>query len=73
MEFICKHCEGPATGRPYRVTSEEDGVLMLDMIVCDPCQRQARRLGLHVEKVKLEHMRTKRRLSMVHSGAVARL
>ena len=40
-------------GRTYRVTSEEDGIRLLDMIVCDACYRQAKRLGLNAEEIDL--------------------
>ena len=51
MEFLCRHCDGIVEGARYRVLSEEDGVILLDMIVCRPCYDQARELGLHGEEV----------------------
>jgi hypothetical protein len=53
MEYYCQHCNQFTTGSAYRVTSEEFGVLMLDMIVCYECSLDARRLGLHTDKFKL--------------------
>jgi hypothetical protein len=32
---------------PYRVKSEESGVVLLDMIVCYDCYAEARELGHH--------------------------
>lgn len=52
MEFFCRHCDGIATGTMYRVFSEEDGVMLLDMVVCRPCYEQAIELGLDGEEVK---------------------
>jgi hypothetical protein len=51
MEFICQHCGQLTKGLPYRVTSEEAGEILLDMIVCYSCSEQATNLGLHVEKI----------------------
>lgn len=54
MEFLCRHCEEVATGRMYRVLSEEDGAILLDMVVCRSCYDQARQLGLDGEEIKLD-------------------
>jgi RNase P subunit RPR2 len=53
MNFICQHCCELRVGGTYRVTSEEEGIRLLDMIVCDSCYRQAKRLGLRAEEVEL--------------------
>jgi RNase P subunit RPR2 len=53
MEFICRHCDKLTIGAPYRVMSEESGVILLDMIVCQSCYEQARDLGLHAEEISL--------------------
>lgn len=45
-EIICQHCGGSTAGKVYRVMSEEDGVILLDMIVCRPCYIEARKLRL---------------------------
>lgn len=47
---ICDHCGDLFFGNAHRVTSEEDGVILLDMVVCDSCGIQARRLGLKTEE-----------------------
>jgi hypothetical protein len=39
-------------GRAYRVTSEESGVMLLDMTVCYYCYIDAQRLGLHAEEIR---------------------
>jgi hypothetical protein len=46
IQILCDHCEGPLIGRAYRVISEEDGVRLLDMVVCHGCYLEARRIGL---------------------------
>jgi hypothetical protein len=52
MMFKCDHCDRITLGKPYRVTSEESGVILLDMTVCYLCFDLARRLGLHGEEVQ---------------------
>lgn len=46
IEILCDHCEGPLIGKAYRVISEEDGMRLLDMVVCHGCYLEARRIGL---------------------------
>ena len=38
-------------GNAYRVTSIEEGITMLDLVVCYPCFMEAKRLHLHAEKI----------------------
>jgi hypothetical protein len=52
MEFICRRCQHITNQTPYRVTSEEGGVVLINMIVCTPCARLAKWLGLPVVKIK---------------------
>lgn len=52
-EILCDHCEGPLTGKAYRVVSEEDGVRLLDMVVCHACYLEARRIGLETAELGL--------------------
>ena len=54
MTFVCRHCDEPIFGHPYRVTSEEDGVILLDMIVCATCAFEAKCLQLHTEIITPE-------------------
>jgi hypothetical protein len=35
----------------YRVTSEEGGVVILNMIVCEVCSREAQELELKTEEI----------------------
>ena len=53
MIHTCKHCGELFVGTAYRVTSEEDGETLLDMIVCPPCAMEAKRLQLHTEEINL--------------------
>ena len=50
-EILCDHCEGPLTGIAYHVISEEDGVILLDMVVCHGCYLEARRIGLETAEL----------------------
>ena len=43
--LTCDHCCRPFGDAPYRVKSEESGVVLLDMIVCYDCYAQAQELG----------------------------
>jgi len=52
---ICEHCGEPYKGSAYRVTSEEDGIILLDMIVCYACSIEARRLGLGTRKHEIRY------------------
>jgi hypothetical protein len=51
MERVCQHCGELIVGNAYRVTSEENGIILLDMIVCSLCFMEAKRLRLHTEEV----------------------
>jgi hypothetical protein len=51
MGWICQHCGAPFFDSAYRVQSEESGVVLLDIIVCEHCHVEARDLGLHTEKI----------------------
>ena len=53
MEYHCQRCKQFRTGSAYRVTSEEFGLMMLDIVVCYECFLDARRLGLETERIKL--------------------
>jgi len=52
MKFFCKHCDQIVIGKPYRVVSEDNGVILLNMTVCGSCHEQAKALGLHSEAIK---------------------
>ena len=49
MKLNCEHCDEVIVGNAYRVTSEEGGIVLLDMIVCSLCGMEAKRLQLHTE------------------------
>jgi hypothetical protein len=49
----CERCEEYFAGKSYRVSSENDGEKLLDMIVCYGCYIEASRLGLDTEAVEI--------------------
>jgi hypothetical protein len=51
MDRICQHCGEVIVGNIYRVKSEEEGITLLDMVVCSLCSMEARRLRLHTEEI----------------------
>ena len=51
MIRTCQHRGELILGEAYRVTSEEDGVPLLNMLVCSPCAMEAKRLRLHTEPI----------------------
>lgn len=53
MTLLCRHCDELITGSAYRVISEEDGIVFLDMIVCETCASEAKCLQLHTEEIPL--------------------
>lgn len=46
--------------------SEEEGVILLDMVVCRLCYEQARQLGLDGEEIDLDQ-NSREQLPVVHS------
>ena len=55
MGWICQHCGAPFFDSAYRVKSEESGIVLLDIIVCQHCNVEARDLGLHTEKIRVRN------------------
>ena len=55
MDTICRHCDELIVGKAYRVTSEDEGIIMLDMIVCHLCFLEAKKLGLHAESLDIDN------------------
>jgi hypothetical protein len=53
MKRICQHCGEPIVGNAYRVTSEEEGTLLLNMVVCSLCSIEAKKLRLHSEEIHI--------------------
>jgi hypothetical protein len=72
MKFFCRHCEQITVGKPYRVISEEDGVVLLNMTVCRSCNEQARALGLHSEPISIHLERHRYRPPWVHALTASR-
>lgn len=61
MDRVCQHCGELIVGNAYRVTSEEEGITLLDMIVCSLCFMEAKRLRLHTEEISLKSKPTSAR------------
>ena len=54
-EILCDHCERTLTSRAYHVISEDAaGGILLDIIVCEPCNQKAQELGLKTREFKLD-------------------
>jgi hypothetical protein len=51
MKPNCQHCGELIIGDAYWVTSEHEGIPLLDLIVCSLCSMEAKRLGLHTEEI----------------------
>ena len=66
MDRICQHCGQLFVGNAYRVTSEEEGISLLDMVVCSLCFMEAKRLRLHVEEISI---RSKQETSARNRGS----
>ncbi len=54
MNIICRHCDELIVSKAYRVTSEADGVPLLDIIVCGSCAAVAKSLLLKTDEIKVE-------------------
>ncbi len=54
MNYICEHCDEVIIGNGYHVTSEEDGIALLNMIVCAACAAEAKELHLHTQEIPHE-------------------
>ncbi len=68
MERICQHCAESIVGNAYRVMSEDQGVTLLDMVVCSLCFMEAKRLRLHTEEINLRGKQTSARNRRSHSS-----
>jgi hypothetical protein len=59
--MLCDHCERTLTSKAYSVISEDAaGGLLLNMIVCQPCNQKAQELGLKTREFNLEDRYVKR-------------
>jgi hypothetical protein len=61
MDHTCQHCGGSIVGSAYRVTSEEAGITLLEMIVWSPALKRQkdfifmqRKLILEANRLQLE-------------------
>ena len=52
MVFTCRRCNNLTKRNPYRVTTEDRGLVLLNMLVCASCARLAKRLGLPAVKME---------------------
>ena len=66
MDGICQHCYQLIVGNAYRVTSEEEGITLLDMVVCSLCSMEAKRLRLHTEEINLRSKQASDRNRVSH-------
>ncbi len=66
MKQNCQHCGELIVGNAYRVTSEEKGISLLDMIVCSLCFMEAKSLGLHAQKINVGNKQPSARNRMSH-------
>jgi hypothetical protein len=58
MKRVCQYCDEEIVGTAYHVTSESDGVVLIEMIVCAACASVAKGLRLRTQKVTPEHVET---------------
>jgi ribosome-binding protein aMBF1 (putative translation factor) len=58
MKRFCEHCGALIAGNVYRVTSEEEGIILLDMTVCSRCFVEAKRLHLQTKQIKVRSKQT---------------
>ena len=66
MNYTCQHCGELIVGNAYRVTSEDEGITLLDMVVCSLCFMEAKRLRLHTEEI---NVRSKQAASARNRGS----
>jgi hypothetical protein len=68
MDRNCQHCGESIVGNAYRVTSEDQGITLLDMIVCSLCFMEAKRLRLHTEEINVRSKQPSARNRGSHSS-----
>ena len=71
MNLVCRHCDETIAGQAYRVISEEDGVALLNMVVCASCAAVAKSLLLHTEEITPEHRKRPASVSNVSDQLLA--
>jgi hypothetical protein len=50
MDHTLEHCCQPIVGNAYQVTSEDQGIPLLDMVVCSLCLMEAKRLSTFMQR-----------------------
>ena len=70
MDCICQHCGELILGNAYRITSEEDGIPLLNMVVCSLCSMEAKGLRLHTEEINVRSKQVSARNRRSHRAAV---
>jgi hypothetical protein len=66
MKQNCEHCGQLLLGNAYRVTSNDAGITLLDMVVCSLCFMEAKRLRLHTEEINLRSKQVSARNRVSH-------
>jgi hypothetical protein len=66
MDRTCQHCGELIIGDAYRVTSEDQGIPLLDLVVCSLCTMEAKRLGLHTEEINVRSKQMSGRNQVSH-------
>jgi len=70
MDHTCQHCGEFIVGNAYRVTSEDQGIPLLDMVVCSLCFMEAKRLHLHAEEINLRSKQASARNRESHRSQI---
>ncbi len=52
MAFVCRRCYRITKRKPYRVITEDAGVVTLNLLVCPFCARLAKSLGFSTVKME---------------------
>jgi hypothetical protein len=66
MNQNCQHCGELIVGDVYRVTSEDQGITLLDLVVCALCSMEAKRLRLHTEEINVRSKQVSARSRVSH-------
>ena len=66
MDQNCQHCGELIIGDAHPVTSEDQGITLLDLVVCSLCFMEAKRLGLHAEEIDLRSKQASTRNRVSH-------
>jgi hypothetical protein len=68
MEFVCRRCYCNTKQKLYRVTTQDGTVVLLNMLVCPPCARLAKSLGLRTVKMESAKRAAKTRVVQARTG-----